>query len=153
MILAKTGSVFAVAGRRNSQDTEVILHHLMSLLRAGERDSSREKGFLPAEIMWQRELCSIVCCQGAVVFLCELFLFLFPLSLVLLLLLLLFSKLFLFQLYPLCLQLEGAAGTVHALSRSTELENTIPKTTLTSTQSGAQRVDITDVPRVGWKQI
>lgn len=152
MILAKIGSVFAAAGRRNSQDREVILHHLMSLL-TGERDSSREKGFLPAEIMWQRELCSIVYCQGAGVFLCELLLFLFPLSLVLLLLLLLFSKLFLFQLYPLCLQLEGAEGTVHALSRSTELENTIPKTTLTGTQSGAQSVEIKDVPRMGWKQI
>lgn len=38
MVLARTGSVFAVGGRRHGQDTEVILHHLMSLLRAGERD-------------------------------------------------------------------------------------------------------------------
>lgn len=38
MILAKTGSVFRAAGRRHGQDTEIILHHLSSLLRAGERD-------------------------------------------------------------------------------------------------------------------
>lgn len=39
MILAKAGSVFAVAGSKYGQDTELTLHHLISLLRVGERDS------------------------------------------------------------------------------------------------------------------
>lgn len=95
-------------------------------------------------------------------FLCEMFLFLFPLSLVIVAVTVLFLMSLLFSvncyfncdLYPLCLQLERGGGAVHALSRCTKLENTIPKTTLTGAQYGAQRVEITsDLPRVGWKQI
>lgn len=39
LLLAKTDLFFAVAGRGHIQDTEVILYHLPSLLRAGEKES------------------------------------------------------------------------------------------------------------------
>lgn len=46
LVLARTDLFFAVAGRGHVQDTEVILYHFPSLLRAGEKGiPSREKGF------------------------------------------------------------------------------------------------------------
>lgn len=39
LILVKTDFFCAAAGRGHVQDTEVILYHLPSLLRAGDRES------------------------------------------------------------------------------------------------------------------
>lgn len=63
MILAKTGSVFAAAGRRHGQDTGYSTPLHVTGEGRGKGLSSRQKGFLPAEIMWQSELCSYVYCQ------------------------------------------------------------------------------------------
>lgn len=47
LVLARTDLFLAVAGRGHVQDTEVILYHLPSLLRAGERESlPGRRGFL-----------------------------------------------------------------------------------------------------------
>lgn len=47
LVLARTGLFFAVAGRGHLQDTEVILYHFPSQLRAGEREFlPGRRGFL-----------------------------------------------------------------------------------------------------------